>query len=105
MTNLINGSTDFFGLNHYGTSWGSDNSANLPVNYSNDNYSYFSDIRIKSDHEGLPRAQSSWLYAAGWGLRKLLTFIKDRYNNPDIYITESGWSLYADNVESGVHDD
>ena len=28
------------------------------------------------------QAQSSWLYGAGWGLRKLLNWIANRYENP-----------------------
>ena len=35
---------------------------------------------------------SEWLRMVPWGLRKLLNFIKDRYGNPPVIITENGVS-------------
>ena len=43
---------------------------------------------------------SPWLKSCPWGLRKNLAFIKDNYNDPDIYITENGFS-----DKSGTTDD
>ncbi len=63
----VMGSADFFGLNHYGTGW-----------ITNSNEPEFQEIYGVSDEEGFPKAQSAWLYGAGWGLRKLLTWIKTR---------------------------
>ena len=38
------------------------------------------------------RTGSDWLLIVPWGLRRLLGWIKERYNNPIIYITENGVS-------------
>jgi beta-glucosidase len=90
---LVVNSSDFFGLNHYGTGWGHrqegagwDNSFAFDTN------------------EGLPRAQSTWLFSAAWGFRKLLNWVDKRYGSPDIYVTEGGWSLEAEDARSGKRD-
>lgn len=36
------------------------------------------------------QADSPWLYVVPWGLRKLLVWIHQRYNAPEIYILENG---------------
>lgn len=35
---------------------------------------------------------STWLYQVPWGLTKMLQYINDNYNRPEIIITENGWS-------------
>ncbi len=37
-------------------------------------------------------ARSEWLYIVPWGMRDLLKWVKDTYNNPRVIITESGMS-------------
>ena len=36
------------------------------------------------------QADSEWLRVVPWGLRKLLVWIDQRYNHPDIYVLENG---------------
>lgn len=91
--NLLKGSADFFGLNHYGTGWVSFH----PEPGADNGYAAMST-------EGFPRAQSGWLYGSGWGFRKLLNWIKRRYNNPIIYVTEGGWSTAASTAEEAAKD-
>jgi len=90
---LVKGSADFFGLNHYGTGWG----------YSTDEPGWLGAYSGTSE-EGFSRAQSGWLFASGWGFRKLLNWVDRRYGSPDIFVTEGGWSLAADDAESGRRD-
>jgi beta-glucosidase/6-phospho-beta-glucosidase/beta-galactosidase len=38
------------------------------------------------------RTASTWLRITPWGIRRMLNWIKERYNNPDVIITENGMS-------------
>jgi beta-glucosidase len=40
-----------------------------------------------------PRADSEWLFAVPWGLRKHLAYVDKRYGHPEVYITENGCSV------------
>ncbi|CAJ1385511.1 unnamed protein product [Effrenium voratum] len=90
---MLKGSADFFGLNHYGTGWFS---ASKDPGWDN---SYGT-----VNESGFVHGQSKWLYGAGWGLRKLLNWVKRRYNSPTIYVTEGGWSMAAITPEQGAND-
>ncbi|KAL2476198.1 putative beta-glucosidase 41 [Abeliophyllum distichum] len=49
-------------------------------------------ITTSSKH-GVPigeRAASRWLHIVPWGIRKLANYIKDKYGNPPLIITENG---------------
>jgi len=91
---LLKGSADFFGLNHYGTGWAAydPNDTGVAMTYA------------KITEEGFCKGQSSWLYGSGWGFRKLLNWVARRYNNPPLYVTESGWSMAAHGTEDAVSD-
>ncbi|KAG4973934.1 hypothetical protein JHK87_030755 [Glycine soja] len=89
---LLIGSFDFVGLNYYTTTY----AAHIFQTINNtSNTSYFQDTHINftTERNGTPigpRAASSWLYVYPRGLRELLLYIKMKYNNPVIYITENG---------------
>ncbi|XP_035689918.1 LOW QUALITY PROTEIN: cytosolic beta-glucosidase-like [Branchiostoma floridae] len=81
----IRGSADFFGVNHYTTSI----VASKPIDIQTQNL--LESFEQTSAPEW-PRAESDWLFAVPWGLRRLLKYIKDNYGDPEVYITENGWS-------------
>ena len=81
---------DFFGLNHYGTAfveW--DDQHNM----------------ARTSEDGLVQGQSSWLYSAAWGFRKLLNWVTRRYGKDrPIICTEAGWSTGAENAQEAKFD-
>lgn len=86
--NFIKGTYDFFGLNHYTTALISDRE--FPIT---DSPSHYKDIGIASEQD--PKWKPSkavWLKVVPWGFRKLLVWIKERYNNPLILVTENGYA-------------
>lgn len=55
--------------------------------------SYANDQQMKNNQSSTwPTSGSDWLKFTPWGARKLLNWIKTRYNNPPVLITENGWS-------------
>ncbi|GMN55331.1 hypothetical protein TIFTF001_024446 [Ficus carica] len=86
----LKGSIDFLGLNYYtGLYAESAPSSNDPnKSYSKDNQAttttYKNGIPI-----GTPTALD-WLFVYPKGIGEILLHIKEKYNNPDIYITENG---------------
>ncbi|KAJ2953850.1 hypothetical protein O0L34_g1481 [Tuta absoluta] len=96
--NLVKGSADFLGINHYTTSLVYRNQSVYGANVvpsmedDMDSLSY-----QPSDWEV---AASEWLKVVPWGFYKLLTDLRNKYNNPPIYITENGMSTLG-----GLEDD
>ncbi|XP_078668286.1 LOW QUALITY PROTEIN: cytosolic beta-glucosidase-like [Branchiostoma floridae x Branchiostoma belcheri] len=78
---LIRGTSDFLGVNHYTTAIVA--AAEKPTDLQS---------VVESVAPEWPRAESKWLYAVPWGLRRLLKHIKENYDDPEVYITENGWS-------------
>jgi beta-glucosidase/6-phospho-beta-glucosidase/beta-galactosidase len=91
MKDSLIGSADFLAINYYTsrlatplvntppvTDWYSDNGAELLVD------------------DSWKQGKSEWLYVVPEGLRELLKWIKRKYDNPTVMITENG---YSDNGE------
>nr|XP_039248869.1 cytosolic beta-glucosidase-like [Styela clava] len=83
---LLKGSFDYFALNYYTT-----RIINPATEESENRFHPDLEVEAKTDPTW-ERAGSQWLYIVPWGLRKLLNFIKNRYNSPTIMITENGCS-------------
>ncbi|XP_014362015.2 lactase-phlorizin hydrolase [Papilio machaon] len=94
----VRGSSDYFGLNHYSTF----------IVYRNESiYGYHDAPSFADDLEVLTYQKAEWKIGQSeftkcvpWGFQKLLTRIKEEYNNPPIYITENGFATYG-----GLEDD
>ncbi len=97
--NLLKGSADFFGLNHYSTMY----AAQAPgTKTTNAGLSEDQDVVLSSDPRW-KKTQMEWNIVP-LGFRKLLQWIDARYHSPDIYVTENGCAL-ADVMENGRVDD
>ncbi|XP_033099176.1 cytosolic beta-glucosidase-like [Anneissia japonica] len=84
---MLKGSADFFGLNHYSTSY---------IEHKADTSlipNIMADLDYKAtEDDSWDRTGSWWLRPVPWGLRKNLNWIKDTYGDIPVYITENGMS-------------
>ncbi|KAK4883853.1 hypothetical protein RN001_000124 [Aquatica leii] len=84
----IKGTYDFFGLNHYTTTL-VNNVDPFPIG----DPSQIKDARIRTSFSpSWPKTASSWFKVVPWGFTKVLKWIKNRYGDIDIYVTENGYS-------------
>ncbi|XP_047096706.1 myrosinase 1-like [Schistocerca piceifrons] len=82
--NLIRGTADFFGINHYSFSLATSGSSG-----SEPSKTYDSGV-VTSVFDGYPN--SFWISDIPWGLRKLLNWLHKSYPGYPFFITENGWS-------------
>jgi beta-glucosidase/6-phospho-beta-glucosidase/beta-galactosidase len=101
---LLHGSHDFFGLNHYSTSFAyASNDTVATFTDADPNLSsrpplagWLYDRGLKTTFVGTdgqligPKADCTWHAVVPWGFGKLLRWIHHRYNAPSIFITENG---------------
>ncbi|KAJ4710778.1 Beta-glucosidase [Melia azedarach] len=90
---LLKGSLDFVGINHYTTFYAQHNSSNLLGVLLNDSLADSGAITLPFSINGKPiadRANSIWLYIVPRGMRSLMNYIKQKYGNPPVIITENG---------------
>eukprot|EP00253_Pinus_taeda_P000856 PITA_00856 len=88
----VKGSVDFVGLNHYTTYYATNNATDGSSFRLNDALPDSGAVTLPSRNGRAigDRAWSSWLYIVPWGIRSLMNYIKQRYNNPPVIITENG---------------
>ncbi|XAR55927.1 Beta-glucosidase, partial [Bertholletia excelsa] len=89
---LLKGSLDFVGINHYTTFYAWNDSSNLLGTVLNDSladpgaitFPFYNGTAIGD------RANSVWLYIVPQGIRSVMNYIKQKYGNPPVIITENG---------------
>ncbi|TYJ00512.1 hypothetical protein E1A91_A13G090800v1 [Gossypium mustelinum] len=89
---LLKGLLDFVGNNHYTTYYASENATNSIFDLLNDCVSDANAFAIPFK-DGKPigdKANSIWLYIVPYGMRSVMKYIKEKYGNPLVIITENG---------------
>mmetsp|Transcript_45458 Transcript_45458/g.75790 ORF Transcript_45458/g.75790 Transcript_45458/m.75790 type:complete len:590 (+) Transcript_45458:145-1914(+) len=97
-TQLLKGSLDFLGLNHYGSHFAmaaSRAAVAEQVKQSPNAQGWEADMDVETSYfrDGKPIGKvgdSPWLYAAPWGFYKLLHWVKRTYDPKAIIVTENG---------------
>ncbi|CAL8072589.1 unnamed protein product [Orchesella dallaii] len=91
-TEIINGSTDFLGINHYSSHF---------VEYSNTSTWMDGDAEVKGSGDPSWEQNGIGWSIVPWGFRKLLTWMHEEYSYP-IYVTENG---YGGRGDEGLDDE
>ncbi|XP_024540409.1 beta-glucosidase 13 isoform X1 [Selaginella moellendorffii] len=94
----LKGSHDFIGINHYTSFYDADASNSNHPQAAFSQQAYFKDTGVFSTdtRNGRLIGQNvNGFYIVPFGMRRLLNYIRLRYNNPTIFITENGelWLL------------
>ncbi|KFK42879.1 hypothetical protein AALP_AA1G050600 [Arabis alpina] len=88
-SSMLKGSYDFIGINYYTSSYAKD------VPCATENITMATDpcVSVVVERNGVPigpKAGSDWLLIYPKGIRDLLLYVKFKFNNPVLYITENG---------------
>ncbi|KAK1272737.1 Beta-glucosidase 40 [Acorus gramineus] len=89
---LVKGSLDFVGINHYTTWYARSNSTNFIGVILNDTLADSGAITLpfKGVKPIGDKASSVWLYIVPQGMRSLMNYVRTKYGNPPVFITENG---------------
>uniref|UniRef100_A0ACD5UZL4 Uncharacterized protein n=1 Tax=Avena sativa TaxID=4498 RepID=A0ACD5UZL4_AVESA len=89
---LVKGSLDFLGINHYTTFYTKEDHSTVIKYLLNDTLADSGSISLPFRHWKAigDKANSIWLYIVPGSMRRLMNYVKDRYNRPTVYITENG---------------
>ncbi|KAL3522205.1 hypothetical protein ACH5RR_015039 [Cinchona calisaya] len=85
---MVRGSFDFIGLNYYTARYVS-RQASDGGNYITDQRAKFH-VKRKGVYIGEEQGAAGWIYGYPRGIMDLLVYIKEKYNNPLIYVAENG---------------
>ncbi|XP_043724518.1 putative beta-glucosidase 41 isoform X2 [Telopea speciosissima] len=92
MSQSLLGTLDFVGINHYTTLYARNDRTKIRKLVLQDASSDAAVITTSSK-DGVAigeTAASRWLHIVPWGFRKLVIYVKDKYGNPPVFITENG---------------
>lgn len=88
---FIKGTADFLALNYYSVSYAEHHDLSKDKEIT---WGYLTDQEMKTSIDPTwVKGAPSWLYCVPWGMRKILVWLKEQYNDPEIIITENGFSV------------
>ncbi|KAM6568148.1 hypothetical protein CsatB_016133 [Cannabis sativa] len=87
---LVQGSFDFIGINYYTSRFAKSKPPSFPTRFTTDALATEESHKINGSLIGPKAKGSTFIFVYPEGLRKLLCFMKDKYQNPKIIITENG---------------
>ncbi|XP_076887189.1 putative beta-glucosidase 41 isoform X2 [Bidens hawaiensis] len=92
VSKFIMGTLDFVGVNHYTSLYAKNDKTSIRKFILRDASTDAAVITSTSRNgESIGETSaSSWLHIVPWGLRKLVVYIKEKYGNPPVIITENG---------------
>ncbi|KAJ1697341.1 hypothetical protein LUZ63_005853 [Rhynchospora breviuscula] len=87
---LVKGSTDYIGINQYTACYVKNSlmKNRAPIGYSND--WHVQSLTVRNGVRIGPRANSNWLLMVPTGIYHSVKYIKEKYRNPAVIITENG---------------
>lgn len=104
----VRGSSDFFGLNHYGGMFAAEPAPGAPPASSSlaGNGGMSADQQVElSEDPAWEKTGMNW-NVIPWGCRKMLNWVHRRYDGPPVYLTENGYAgTGEDDVAVAVNDD
>ncbi|WP_269537210.1 GH1 family beta-glucosidase [Cerasicoccus fimbriatus] len=102
---MLKGSCDFLGLNHYTTHFASREkpTANLVGgDEGNGGIDEDQQVFLSRDPDWL-QTSNGW-FVVPWGIRKMLNWVYERYNQLPIYVTENGCCVADNDEKSAISD-
>ncbi|KAG0486008.1 hypothetical protein HPP92_008103 [Vanilla planifolia] len=102
---MVKGSIDYVGINQYTAYYMYD--PHIP-NQKPTRYQLDWNAGFAFERNGVPigpRAYSQWLYIVPWGMYKAVTYVKEKYSNPTIILSENGMDDPGNlTLPAGLHD-
>ncbi|XP_055533478.1 myrosinase 1-like [Wyeomyia smithii] len=89
--NKLKGSSDFFGINTYTTYLVYKNDDENTANFPQPSFDHDRGV-VEYQDENWPETGSSWFRVYPKGIYSILMWISNEYNNPEVYVTENGYS-------------
>ncbi|XP_023639781.1 beta-glucosidase 31 [Capsella rubella] len=95
-SDMVKNSFDFIGINYYTARFVAHQLQSDPsrLRFTTDQHLEYKMTNRSGDYISSQSDGSNFLYSYPEGIRKILNYVKNKYNNPTIYITENGFDDY-----------